>query len=114
MTYSPGHDSASAVTRTFAASRVCAASTIRGLPSPCNLRMQKGRPNQTPSGGTILQGAVRPLSHQFGVPETVCHAPLPVVSFSHHYDVLGKRLVLNSTDGENHFLSRFENVTINN
>src|SRR6266481_1591203 len=47
-------------------------------------------------------------------PETVCHAPLPVVSFSHHYDVLGKRLVPDSTDRENHFLSRFENVTIYN
>src|SRR6266446_5260717 len=50
MTYSPGDDSASAVTRFFAASRVCAASTKRGLPSPRNLRMQKGRANQTPSG----------------------------------------------------------------
>src|SRR5437763_1257062 len=96
MTYSPGHNSASAVTRFFAASRVCAASTKRGLPSPRNLIMQKGRPNQTPR--TIYKGAVGRLSHQFGVPETVCHAPLPVVSFSHHYDVLGKRLVLDSTD----------------
>jgi len=50
MTYSPGHDAASAVTRAFAASRVSAASTKRRLPSPRNLRMQKGRPNQTPSG----------------------------------------------------------------
>src|SRR5205807_9719685 len=33
-----------------AASRVCAVSTKRGLPSPRNLRMQKGRPNQTPNG----------------------------------------------------------------
>src|SRR5438477_1544270 len=55
MTYSPGHDFASAVTRTFAASRVCAVSTKRGLPSPRNLRMQKGRPNQTPNG-TIYRG----------------------------------------------------------
>ncbi len=38
----------------------------------------------------------------------------PVVSFSHHHDVLGKRLVLDSTDRENHLLSRFENVTIHN
>src|SRR5438477_6733643 len=38
----------------------------------------------------------------------------PVVLFSHHHDVLGKRLVLDSTDRENHFLSRFENVTIHN
>src|SRR5467141_5347834 len=38
----------------------------------------------------------------------------PVVSFSHHHDVLGKRLVLDSTDRENHFLSRFENVTVHN
>ena len=36
MTYSPGHDSASAVTRFFAASRVCAASTKRGPKSKRN------------------------------------------------------------------------------
>src|SRR5467141_3458770 len=36
--------------------------------------------------------------------ETVCH----------HHDVLGKRLVLDSTDRENHFLSWFENVTVPN
>src|SRR5437016_604899 len=67
MTYSPGHDFAIAVTRFFAASRVCAASTKRGLPSPRNLRMQKGRANQTPSGGQFLQGAVARLSHESGV-----------------------------------------------
>src|SRR5207249_3203802 len=75
MTYSPGHDSASAVTRFFAASSVCEASTKRGLPSPRNLRMQKGRPNQTPR--TIYKGAVGRLSHQFGVldsrPSCVAH-----------------------------------------
>src|SRR5437660_3556093 len=38
----------------------------------------------------------------------------PVVSFSHHHDVLGKRLVLDSADRENHFLSRFENATVQN
>ena len=38
----------------------------------------------------------------------------PVVSFSHHHDVLGKRLILDSTDRENHFLSRFENATVHN
>src|SRR5260370_13479263 len=38
----------------------------------------------------------------------------PVVSFRHHHDVLGKRLVLDSTDRENHFLSRFETVTVHN
>jgi hypothetical protein len=65
MTYSPGHDSASAVTRFFAASRVCAASTKRGLPPPRNLRMQKGRPNQTPKR-TIYKGAVDALSHESG------------------------------------------------
>src|SRR5438105_7398626 len=61
------------------------------------------------TGGTVKQ-----LSHQFGVPETVCHAPLPVVSFSHHYDVLGKRLALDSTDRENHFFSPFENAMVHN
>src|SRR5438477_6025815 len=63
MTYSPGDDSAIAVTRPFAASRACAASTKQGLPSPRNLRMQKGRPNQTPSGQSY-RGAVGPLSHE--------------------------------------------------
>src|SRR5437879_11891883 len=62
MTYSPGHDFACALTRAFAASRVSAASTKRGLPSPRNLRMQKGRANQTPR--TIYKGAVRSLSHE--------------------------------------------------
>src|SRR5213595_281488 len=38
----------------------------------------------------------------------------PVLSFSHHHDVLGKRLVLDSTDRENHFLSRFETATVHN
>ena len=38
----------------------------------------------------------------------------PVVSFSHHHNVLGKRLVLDSTDRESHFLSRFENATVPN
>src|SRR5882762_9513432 len=38
----------------------------------------------------------------------------PVVSFSHHHDVLGKRLILDSADRENHFLSRFENATVPN
>src|SRR6266436_10453078 len=38
----------------------------------------------------------------------------PVVSFSHHHDVLGKRLILDSADRENHFLSRFENATVHN
>src|SRR5438552_16304228 len=38
----------------------------------------------------------------------------PVLSFSHHHDVLGKRLVLDSADRENHFLSRFENATVQN
>src|SRR5260370_23530726 len=36
------------------------------------------------------------------------------VTVSHHYDVLGKRLVLDSTDRENHFLSRFKTVAIHN
>ena len=36
----------------------------------------------------------------------------PVVSFSHHNDVLGKRLAFDSADRENYFLSRFENMTI--
>jgi hypothetical protein len=39
---------------------------------------------------------------------------MQVESVSHHYDVLGKRLVLDSTDRENHFLSRFETVAIHN
>src|SRR5213083_1356740 len=85
MTYSPGHDSASAVTRFFAASRVCVASTKRGLPSPRNLRMQKGRPNQTPR--TIYKGAVGRLSHEFGVlgtgrlrdPKSRIKAPPPLL-----------------------------------
>jgi len=66
MTYSPGHDAASAVTRAFAASRVSAASTKRRLPSPRNLRMQKGRPNQTPSGQSY-RGQRGGLSHESGV-----------------------------------------------
>ena len=37
-----------------------------------------------------------------------------VESVSHHYDVLGKRLVVDSTDRENHFLSRFQTVAIHN
>jgi hypothetical protein len=37
-----------------------------------------------------------------------------VESVPHHYDVLGKRLVLDSTDRENHSLSRFETVAIHN
>jgi hypothetical protein len=39
---------------------------------------------------------------------------MQVESVSHHYDVLGKRLVLDSTDRESHFLSRFETVVIHN
>ena len=41
-------------------------------------------------------------------------AAMQVESVSHHYDVLGKRLVLDSTDRESHFLSRFETVVIHN
>src|SRR5260370_37535966 len=41
-------------------------------------------------------------------------AATPVVPFSHHHDVLGKRLILDSTDRENHFLSRFENAAVHN
>ena len=55
MKYSPGNNSASALTRAFAASSVCAASTKCGLPSP-NLRMQKGRPNQAPNGRHLQRG----------------------------------------------------------
>jgi hypothetical protein len=43
-----------------------------------------------------------------------CLTTTPVVSVSHHYDVFGKRLVLYSANGEHHFLSLFENVTIHN
>jgi len=35
-------------------------------------------------------------------------------SVSHHRDVLGKRLVLSSTDRESHFLPWFENVVVYN
>src|SRR5712691_6228761 len=46
---------------------------------------------------------------------SVLRGPItPVVSFSHHNNVLCKRLVLDFTDRENHFLSRFENVTVPN
>src|SRR5712664_2817361 len=48
MTYSAGHNSASAVTRASAASRVGAASTGCGFPSP-NLKVQKGRRIRTPN-----------------------------------------------------------------
>src|SRR5258708_33870213 len=55
MTYSPGHNSASACARAFAASSVCAASTHCSSPSssmsPSTVRMQKGRLIQTPNGG---------------------------------------------------------------
>jgi hypothetical protein len=37
-----------------------------------------------------------------------------VMRSSQHTDVLGKRLVLDSTDRESHFLSRFENVVAHN
>jgi len=41
-------------------------------------------------------------------------AAMQVESVLHHYEVLGKRIALDSTDRENHFLSRFESVVIHN
>src|SRR5258708_10736189 len=40
----------------------------------------------------------------------VLSAATQVKSVSHHYDVLGKHLALDSTDRESRFLSRFENA----
>src|SRR6266404_631591 len=56
MPYAPGHTWPSSLTRDFAWSRVGNASTKCGLPSPCNLKMQKGKRIQTPNGGRPKEG----------------------------------------------------------
>src|SRR6266436_6023687 len=63
------------------------------------------------------KASIAPRNHALGLScprNCLSRAATPVVSFSHHHDVLGKRLILDSTDRENHFLSRFENATVHN
>src|SRR6266852_5375542 len=67
MTCWPGHNSASACTRALAWSRVCPASTECRLPSPRNLKMQKGGRIQAPNGDDLPGGTAERLSHQFGM-----------------------------------------------
>src|SRR5258708_1180930 len=56
MPYSPGQSSPISLIRVFASSKVANASTKCRLPSPCNLKTQKGRRIQTPNGGRPKEG----------------------------------------------------------
>src|SRR6266436_5512327 len=63
------------------------------------------------------KASIAPRNYALGLScprNCLSRAATPVVSFSHHHDVFGKRLILDSTDRENHFLSRFENATVHN
>src|ERR1700730_1442227 len=56
MTYSPGHRWPSSLRSVFASSRVGNAWMKCRCPSFCNLKMRKGRSNQTPMGNELLGG----------------------------------------------------------
>src|SRR5260370_25074705 len=63
------------------------------------------------------EASIAPRNYELGPScprNCLSRAAMSVVPFSHHHDVLGKRLILDSTDRENHFLSRFENATVHN
>src|SRR5258708_3488098 len=54
MMYSPGHTSPSSLTRPFASSKVCIASTKWRSPSLCTLKSGKGTRNETPIGARLV------------------------------------------------------------